>query len=68
MYVGGGIGPVTPKYHVAGGFEPIVPHFSHHQHGYGNLRGPATAKSQIVPNHGNHVNKKLKQIAKLFED
>jgi hypothetical protein len=68
MHVGGGIGPVTPKFHVAGGFEPIAPHVGHQQHGYEYPLGPVTAKSRFVPNHGHHVNKKLQQIAKLFED
>ena len=72
MYLGDGIGPVTPHY--AGGIGPNVQHVIHHDHHHHNHNGligpigPVTPKSKFGPNKNQNLNKTIKNIAKLFND
>jgi hypothetical protein len=70
MYVGDGVGPITPKYHTAGTVGPTT-HYGHHHdhdHNFDYPYGPITQKSKVGPGHNHGANLKLKQISKLFED
>ena len=73
-FVGGGIGPITPKVY-AGEYlgphtGPHTPHIVHPGHGGGHPYGPITVKSKAGHGHKGHkhnVNQTIKQIAKLFD-
>jgi hypothetical protein len=67
MYVGDGVGPVTPKYQ-AGPIGPTTHHVIHHDYDFDYPYGPITQKSKVGPGNNHNFNKKVKQIAKLFED
>jgi hypothetical protein len=79
LFVGsGGIGPITPKYHVAG-YGPTTSHIvvgpGYGNPGYGNPGynggvypvGPVTSKKMVGPQNP-HMAKSIKQIVKMFED
>jgi hypothetical protein len=68
MYVGGGMGPITPKSNYIGNYGPNGPYWNEYNEDFNSPNGPVTAKSKRGPNHGSRVEFNLKQIAKHFED
>jgi hypothetical protein len=68
IYVGDGIGPVTPKYHVARRGGPNRSHMTHQGRTFENPFGPDTVQPKFGPKHGQDFNAKLKQIAKLLDE
>jgi hypothetical protein len=62
VFVGGGYGPITPKYHVAG-YGPTT---SHIVIGGGYPVGPITTKKMVGPQ--NNPGNSVQQIVKLFKD
>lgn len=69
-FVGGEVGPITPKAHFDEGIGPVA-HYQmqhNHQYGVGYPYGPVTAKSKVAPKDQPNGGLKLHQIVKLFED
>jgi hypothetical protein len=69
-FVGGGAGPVTPKYHVTS-YGPTTSHIVVGNPGYpGYPVGPVTTKKMVHPpkNNGNNLGNAIQQIVKLIED
>ena len=65
-HVGGGVGPITPKFYAGNYAGPVTPHIVHHGGHFGHGHGPITAKSKVGPKHHN-LNKTIHEIAKLFD-
>jgi hypothetical protein len=67
---GGGIGPVTPKYHVTG-YGPTTSHIVVGNGGFqnGHPVGPITTKKMTnPPKKNNNLGNAVQQIVKLIED
>lgn len=68
-YVGGGIGPVTPKYHVTG-YGPTTSHMIVGNGGFHNGQpvGPITTKKMVNPPKNNNLGNTVQQVVKLIQD
>ena len=71
IFVGGGIGPVTPKYHVTG-YGPTTSHIVIDNGGFNNGYpvGPVTTKKMVNPpkKNFNNLGNTVQQVVKLIED
>jgi len=66
IHLGGGVGPITPKYYAGDYVGPATSHVIHHEHDF-HPHGPITAKSKKPGSNHNHTANKIKQIVELFD-
>jgi hypothetical protein len=70
VHLGGIVPPITPKYYTGNGNVHVIHHDHHDHHHHDDFHGPVgpiTQKSKFGPQPNQNLNKKIKEIAKMFD-